>query len=428
MALYVKGSKSSDGAVNDYVTGTFDGDDDEAVKAQLEITILEDYKRKLAARAPVLTHLNADTSWLLSVPVPLEVDSEQPDYSALDAKVHFAFTSGLPKLSNHDRAGGGATPSPDGCDGMKRQYYHILIDPWLSGSQSDVAAFFSQQWHANESAIPSIAKLQEHIWGLERSAALVAIRYKLPGAEEDDARQRVNRARDPPPNTNLIDAILISHEFTDHMHRETLLEVPSHVPVFAGDKAASIIRSWKHFDTVHPLPIFGSDSSSSERNYDWRTTSRSPLPPWIGLSRLPADKKDLLNYHSALLIAFQNNPQTPTAQAIIYTPHGLPPTSLPPLTTATPPIETLALLHGLHSITLTRGAQLNLGAHNGLKVPDKKGGGIVSWFLRRKELSVRDALEAEIRERREEGEERHGEELERVRFVECGNGEVLFLE
>jgi hypothetical protein len=52
----------------------------------------------------------------------------------------------------------------------------------------------------------------------------------------------------------------------------------------------------------------------------------------------------------------------------------------------------------------------------------KKGGGLVSWFLKRRVWTVKEALEEA---RREEG---GGEEFEDVRFEEVGNGESRVLE
>lgn len=74
-----------------------------------------------------------------------------------------------------------------------------------------------------------------------------------------------------------------------------------------------------------------------------------------------------------------------------------------------------------------------MGAHNGLKLQRllgarywvgthdevKRGGGIVSWFLERKIVSLKEAVERERMER--------GSGLE-VRFEEVGNGESLILE
>jgi hypothetical protein len=100
------------------------------------------------------------------------------------------------------------------------------------------------------------------------------------------------------------------------------------------------------------------------------------------------------------------------AQAIIYTPHGISPANIQPLTTPSPKINTLALLHGLQDLKL--GTQLNMGAHNGLKVQRilgakywigthdevKRGGGLVSWFLDRKMITLKEAVEREKKERK----------------------------
>lgn len=124
---------------------------------------------------------------------------------------------------------------------------------------------------------------------------------------------------------------------------------------------------------------------------------------------------------------------------MIYTPHGVTPQDIEPLTTASPPVQTLALLHGLHDITLTSKAQLNLGAHNGLKVQRilkakywiathdeiKVGGGIVSWFLNRKTITLREVLE---REGEEHNDEAGLAALAEVNFVDISNGESLILE
>jgi len=157
---------------------------DDEPSVQLLDTIRDALIRELAVPRPILHHLNADTSWLLSIPRP-EVAT---------------------------RRGG-------------RIYYNILIDPWLAGGQSDVARWFSQQWHATESKVGSIAEVEELIREIESLAG--------------GLRERVGKGRkkswietDAEPTT-FIDAVAISHEFTDHCHKETLLDVHPDVPVFA---------------------------------------------------------------------------------------------------------------------------------------------------------------------------------------------------
>jgi hypothetical protein len=362
--------------------------------AQLHATLRASITASLSTRRPLLTHLNADTTWLLSLPYP-------PTHPSKNGQI----------------------------------YYHILIDPWLKGGQSDVARFFSTQWHKEESAAQTIGVIEDIIQGIEDVARgdqqfpvgdLIVV-----DTRDDttmlDANTLKEELLEKGTRSSIINAVLISHEFTDHMHQATLLELSPSVLAFATQKAASIIRSWKHFNFVAEIPRFCGD---------WRLSSLAPLPDWLGVSRVAYAGNDLLYYHSALMITFPLSGTGGEAEAVVYTPHGISPADLAPVaTTAEPKIHTLALLHGLQDISL--GAQLNMGAHNGLKVQRllgsrywvgthdevKRGGGIVSWFLERKVVSLREAME---RERLEvEGKD---VDLGEVRFEDVGNGESLVLE
>jgi hypothetical protein len=326
-----------------------------------------------------------------------------------------------------------------------RFYYNILIDPWLTGGQSDVASWFSQQFHATPSALQSINEVEN-----------LALEAEILAADEEGDEELPERY----PGETLIDALAVSHEFTDHCHKDTLLECHKDVPVFAIKEAAQLIESWNHFRTVIVVNTLGAEGET-----DWRSTSVPPLPEWIGISRL-LQTDDVLNYHAALLFTFNNrhdNSQTklaaaaaakattkrkrgrPTtsstsfdddddsAEAILYTPHGISSSDLAFLPTATPPLHTLAFLHGLHNVRVGTASgrtalQSNLGAHNGLQAQRilnahywigthdeiKKGGGVVAWFLQREELTLKDALElerAKARDADEEGGKRNGKRL-----------------
>jgi L-ascorbate metabolism protein UlaG (beta-lactamase superfamily) len=52
-----------------------------------------------------------------------------------------------------------------------------------------------------------------------------------------------NESGEPEAEGSYIDAVIICHEFADHMHKETLLEISPTVPIFATAKAFSAIRS-----------------------------------------------------------------------------------------------------------------------------------------------------------------------------------------
>lgn len=155
----------------------------DAPSAQLHLEIRDSVVRSLATRRPLLHHLNADTSWLLQIPRPAS-----------------AIKHG------------------------SRIYYNILIDPWFVGGQSDVARWFSQQWHAIESAVKSVAEVEE----LARQVEILAGGLRT-------AKGRTPVKNSPAEPVTFVDAVAISHEFTDHCHKETLLEVHPDVPVFATE-------------------------------------------------------------------------------------------------------------------------------------------------------------------------------------------------
>jgi hypothetical protein len=353
---------------------------------------------------PVLHHLNADTSWLLQLPNPSSSPGE-------------------------------------------RIFFNILIDPWLKGSQSDVASWFSQQWHSTPSKYQSVEEVSSLAWE----------------AELPESRTR---------GAYTIDAVSISHEFTDHCHKETLLEIQANVPVFAPKKAAELIRAWKHFEVVIETPVF------NDKTRDWKALERGQgskgaiLPDWVRIGRV-VEQNNALYYHSAMVILFESTKSgsmsplqsrnvattgKSTAQAnsqdvdsdtsssdfgskvvsecVVYTPHGIaPPALVAPFEAATTKIQTLCLLHGLHDVSLPPVQQLNLGAHNGLQVQRvlkpkywvgthdevKKGGGLVSWFLSRKILNLQNAFDEEKREI----DITVGDNV--VHFKELANGESILL-
>lgn len=365
----------------------------ESPTSQLHDTLSDSIQRALKTHRPILTHLNADTTWLLQLPYPRD-----------------------------------ALPS------MTRSRYNIILDPWFRGPQSDVATWFSTQWHSIESSVQTVHELNEF----------------LQNVDEIEARNEINRDKSKKGNAlveslerkRYIDAIVISHEFTDHCNKKTLLEFHSETPVFATGPAAELIKSWKYFKIVQIIPPFTSQDP------DWRKSSLQPLPPWLGISRITS-KSDALYYHSAILIAFDlaaNSRSTyadiKEGEGIIYTPHGIHAQDLGHLHRATPPLRTLALLHGLHDISLNPFKQLNLGGHNGLKAQRmcgakfwisthdevKKGSGLVGTLLRRKVITLREAmLEEEEEEKKKKDYVAINRTFADVTFAELSNGESILL-
>ncbi|MCJ1380645.1 hypothetical protein MMC17_003753 [Xylographa soralifera] len=358
----------------------------EEASHQLQQELRDSVNRAMKIHRPVLTQLNADTSWLLQLPYP-----------------------------------DGLSP-PSG-----RSFYNILIDPWLSGLQSDFASWFSTQWHAIPSSVQTIAELDEQLDEAEISDSANG---------SSDAKDESKKRRRP-----LIDLVVISHEFTDHMHQPTLLEIDPNIPVFATQKAADSMRSWNHFTSISVVNHF------SAKDLDWRHTSINPLPEWIGISRL-VTSWDPMYLHSAILFTFSLDPEYKKqgtgdesyAEAIIYTPHGILARDLKLLSQAAPSIRTLALLHDYNEVDLSILTRLNLGIHNGLKAQRackakyyigthdeaKEGKGILLPFLRRKELTAQDAIEKEQEENA--NAVNHFVHEENTKFLALASGESLLLE
>ncbi|CAO1605672.1 hypothetical protein XANCAGTX0491_009178 [Xanthoria calcicola] len=310
----------------------------------------------LESGRPLLTHLNADTSWVLTLPYPP-----------------------------------GVTP-PYG-----RGLLNILIDPWLVGSQKDYFSWFSKQWHVIPSSVQTIAELNECLGTMETT---VRNRQEYAAGSTDTSTSPLERS-----NASYIDLVVISHEFTDHCNQKTLREIASSTPVLASKAAARLISSWRHFQHVHSLATF------SDKQYDWKNASIAGIPSWVRVARIISNK-DAMSFHSAILITFNITSSTADAsvEGLVYTPHGINAEDLKPLCSASPQINVLALLHGLHDIRLSR-RQLNLGAHNALRAQRisasrywlsthdevKKAGGLVNHFLRRKIWTIEDVLEEEKR-------------------------------
>lgn len=326
-----------------------------------------------AHHRPLLLHLNADTTWLLQLPYPA---SARP---------------------------------PRG-----RTHFNVLLDPWLDGPQSDVAWWFSTQWHVVPASVATMGELDEALREVEE-AGMVEERRGVYGG-------------------SFVDVVAVSHEFTDHCHQATLEELPAETVVFATEVAADLIRSWNHFDTVHTTPGLAPGAP-------WSTISSEALPPWLAIGRV-ISPGNALYYHSAVLIAFNLNhaapvlssPEPSAVEAVIYSPHGINAQDLTGLQDSG--VDALAMLHGMHDVRIWMTKQLNLGALNGIKAVGtsgakywiathdevKQGGGFIAPFLQRTVYSLKQAVADQDQRLREEGKAPEYE------FLELGSGDGTVLE
>ena len=291
---------------------------------------------------PSLTHLNADTSWLLQFD--------------------------RPKSPNSDR-----------------RRCNILIDPWFTGSQVDFAPWISEQYHSIPSSVQSIPELEERLEAEEREFSPITDATCLP--------EKTNRE-------TYIDAIVISHEFTDHCNDHTLLEADPRTAVYATSAAVGLIKSWKHFKDVYEIPVF------AKGNRDCWTKHTMNIFPWLSVTRLTSSR-DVGYLHSGVLLTFQlkKTQERSRIEGLLYTPHGIVAGDLDWLAQTNPPISLLALIHGLHEVSATFMLRINLGADNGARLGNilgakywvvthdeiKDGHGIIAKVLRRKEWGAEEA-------------------------------------
>ncbi|KAK3705621.1 hypothetical protein LTR37_013229 [Vermiconidia calcicola] len=235
-----------------------------------------------------------------------------------------------------------------------RKYFNILIDPWLVGSNLETSSWFHEQMHTIPPAAQNIADVERFASEIEGIARKLC---STNGNTEDDV----------PAPESLIDAVAISQPATDHCNYATLIDLPRSVPIFAyEERTVKAVKAWDHFETVVEMPTFTGD---------WRSTSVSPLPDWIGIGGM-AQQQDVQTIHKGIVIAFKDPSRggaETKPEAIVYLPHGLRPDepAMVELASAVPQLEFLAVLHGiLHVLVGFRFANIdaNMGGHNGLAV------------------------------------------------------------
>lgn len=261
---------------------------------------------------PVLTHLTADTSWLISLPQALK---------------------------RHD------TPN------KQRAYFHILLDPWFNGEITVMSRWFIAFQHTVQAKCQSMEDVRRIVHGLESSMRTSE------SVSEDECE---------------VDLILISHYLPDHLHLPSLKQVSPEVPVLTVDLAVQEIQAAKHFQTVSAMPDIGLAAPETL----WKSDSAiSFLPPWLRIGRLPSGEK-YPELHFATLLAFNVdgahlNTSNTAPETMLYTPHGIYADRLDSLDSQrqTGKSNMLAVLHGLDPAWSPQVS--NLGVKNGFQIASK---------------------------------------------------------
>jgi hypothetical protein len=247
-------------------------------------TLVKHFGDATPALRPILTSLNGDNSWLISIPRPTA--QRQSSSSA---------------------------------------YFHIVSDAWLQGTGIPLLS----KWIATLDLVarPAIAD----------GDAIDALIHEIEDAVIAAGIVPVMKVADS--NKSGVDAIFVNLHLADHLSKETLSTFRTSVPVFATPEAASIINGWQHFDTVKEIK----DLDPSDTG--WRKLHPgAPLPEWLNVFRLAGHH--FLNFATAIVFSSSADQHEALLysphgilcdQASIRTFPG----------NATPPVSTLAMLHAL---------------------------------------------------------------------------------
>jgi hypothetical protein len=236
--------------------------------------------------------------------------------------------------------------------------FKILLDPWLFGPQTDYFRYFSTQEHA----VPS-------------------------------SMQNISRDLDVQ-----IDAIIISHEFTDHCHEETLRSLSATIPVFATTNASKLIRRWHHFQHVYNIPLLNDRFEKFTLSMLNEQQSELNMPDTISVGYIP--EKGFMampSLHGATCISFLvNNLQW---HSLLYIPHGCKHSSILEWFDQQSDVNVSILLQGFNRVynPIWLGGLISYGCDEAAKLAvtvkarhwiathdeDKVASGLVSKFLKR---------------------------------------------
>lgn len=175
---------------------------------------------------PILTSLNGDASWLLSLPLPTQ---ERAQYN-------------------------------------NRSYYHLVLEPWLTGP-----AILLFSWLVTN-ALP---------WqpAAQNGTDVEAIAREIEDAAGGGGNTVTGRC---------LDAIVLGLELDDHTHEPTLKTFDPTIPVVGFAKAAAAVRKWNYFDTVVSISDLADSSQQDWRSSPpGGDGGSSVLPDWLRLFRLP---------------------------------------------------------------------------------------------------------------------------------------------
>ncbi|GJC79780.1 hypothetical protein ColLi_02618 [Colletotrichum liriopes] len=299
-------------------------------------------------KRPILTLVNGDNTWLISIPRP-------------------ASTTG-------------------------KAFYHILQDPWLGGPSDTISHWFFRMQLKEEGALSSLKAIEDWIQEVETACG---------GTNGDHERW--------------LDAVLVTHTNTDHLHEPTLRTFEPSITLFAVESAAAVISAMKHFEKVTMVPDF-------VRGEKWPTTP--DMPEWLYIFRLQEENGVYPYLHHAMIIGM--SAEEGKDEVILYTPHGVEPEMVEAARKENPNASVLAMLHPLNECGSL--GVVTKGVANGLKIERQNDvrhwvnthddnlryTGILGYFIQYGRKTLEQGLEEEAKEK--------GAEQRRPNYVVVENG------
>lgn len=264
-------------------------------------------------------------------------------------------------------------------------FYNLVLDPWLHPTpQVDGLPIFSRQTRIEPASFKSLAELDHWL-------------------SSQSKRER-------------IDAVLFSHPFSDHLHPDTIsdddsLTVLQRAIIFTTADSLSAFRSLKIAKRLDSSNIVNLSSALVKQDAE----QLSYTPTGISIEYFPARDWAVppawSKLHGGILISC-NHSAKPTQ--ILYSPHGMTPTSLPPRLLPSQPDQKedrrkkgrlRVLIHSFDRQTLPAIGIVACGFPNVLQLiptfkPDivlathdehKRGEGIVGRLLSRQAFTLKEA-------------------------------------
>ncbi|CEJ82952.1 hypothetical protein VHEMI02990 [[Torrubiella] hemipterigena] len=323
-----------------------------------------------AALRPVMSSLNGDHSWLISIPRPID-----------DIRT------------------------------LGKAYFHIVYDPWLSG-----AAITFKSW------LISISLVQGP--SATCAADVEALVDQLEEVTMDALGLSRKKRVDETGYKGGIDMILLGFHFTDHVHKKTLTTFDARIPVLATQQAMDIVAPWNHFVQIDVLYDLKPDDTT------WQHLSPKVLPDWVSVVRMLGHHE--LNFLLAFIWTHSNEDGNTVHEAVVASPHGVRTDQerVQAFFKSEPPTRKLAMLHGIVD-GWTAGWQNTFGFESGVPLHEALGG-CSYWVTTHSAPKWYRGLFLRMAQRERQGNmdevmEKQGVKKGRIHRVEVANGDALVL-